>query len=50
MAGRWDGGEVHVGDGLPEAEAAFHMSEFFDLIGWDERDHDAALAGSGGTA
>jgi len=47
---RLDVGEVNIGDRLPQAQAAFHVPEFFDLIGWDERDHDAVLAGSGGAA
>jgi len=47
---RLDGGEVHIGDWLPQSQPALHVSEFSDLIGWDERDHDAVLAGSGGAA
>jgi len=47
---RLDGREVHIGDRLAQSQPAFHVSEFSDLIGWDERDHDAVLAGSGGAA
>ena len=47
---RLDGGEVDFGDWLPQSQPALHVSEVSDLIGWDERDHDAVLAGSGGAA
>ncbi len=50
LRGQLDGAEIHTGDRLAETEPPFDALEVSDLIGRDERYHDAAPAGSGGPA
>lgn len=50
MRKRLDGPEVHPSNPLLEAELSFDLPDISDLIGRNERNHDAAGAGASGPA